>query len=203
MVGGVISRVDVDNSEEGARKKKNRRKKQDAANSGAAPDEKQEEEEKKEEEVVVVPEMPLGINECRVTTTARCNHNAHGSGFRVEIWSDDGRQRCHFFTTTKDLPCSAWHSSLTEAVSATGSRAMLGRSLEARREGADDKAGQDEDEWLSTLMGKCMVEKPKAATRAEQADAGEAVEQQPAGEENGQDAAAPAPPKPKKEVPPW
>lgn len=217
---GVVKRVDIDNSEARAEKKKrSRRKNKDTGPVGAAVEAKdEEEEEKKEEEIIAAPVLPLGVNECRVDTTARCQHNAHGTGFRVEIMSDDGPQRIHFFTMNKDLATSDWYRSLVEAVNATGSRVMLGRLANTEvAPGSSvaggpppkteaDKAGDDEDDWLGAMMGlkikKPEVEnqKPRSAnTAAENTCTDDSAEAATAeGLDDGDSA-----PKAKKEVPPW
>lgn len=178
LANGVITRVDVDDSS--AQKRKGKAK--------AEP-----------EEVSQVPEIPLGTNECRVTTVARCQHQAHGVGFRLDVAEIDSRQKIFIFTG-KELKMADWHTKLVEAVTASGSRVMLGRLFGANAPDEPSKGGsagpsgaklarESEDAWLDSLMGRCLVVK-----EAKKEDGGKV--------ENGVDEEASSE-KPKKVLPPW
>jgi len=81
--------------------------------------------------------VPLGVNECRLSTTARCQHNAHGVGFRVEISGDGAQQRVNMFTASKQIPASEWYSLLVEAIESVGLRVMMGRMMDSEEPGKD------------------------------------------------------------------
>jgi len=120
--------------------------------------------------------LNLGLNECRVETTARINHFAHGAGFRVEVAQGSVTQRIYFYTGRRQIPYREWHEVLTEAIASTGSHVMLARRAEgveadAAKEGQDgtgdkekddlirvtkirkDKAQQEDEAWLERMMG--------------------------------------------------
>lgn len=168
LSSGAVSRVDVDASREGGKKKKKKAK-------DKKPDEEEEEEKEKE------PALPLGVNECRVETTARCQHLAHGTGWKVEVSSGDGSQRIFFFTAKKELTSAEWHKQLLASMESSGTRVMLGRMLGDGPDGKGpgkagppkkDEAQRDEDEWLESMLGRCMVSKDKSRSAAESSGAG-------------------------------
>lgn len=154
MSSGVVTRVDVEDN--AATKRKGKSKVVEV------------------EEVPQVVQIPVGINECRVDTVARCQHQAHGVGFRLDVAESDSKQRLHVFTG-KELSQAEWHTKVTEAIIATGGRVMLGRlfganapdepstakdSKSAGSKGPKrDVAKEGEDAWLDSLMGRCMVVK--------------------------------------------
>lgn len=150
LASGLVSRLDVDDSSSSSSRKKKKQEK--------------EEPELQTQSLLAT----LGVNECRIDTTARCQHNAHGSGFRLEVAEGGQQQRIHVFTA-RDLTAADWHGRLVEAVEGTGSRVMMGRILDAEPpEGAGGKPGKardearkDEDDWLASVLGRCMVSKEK------------------------------------------
>eukprot|EP00928_Gymnodinium_smaydae_P030159 TRINITY_DN22490_c0_g1_i4.p1 TRINITY_DN22490_c0_g1~~TRINITY_DN22490_c0_g1_i4.p1 ORF type:complete len:695 (+),score=177.50 TRINITY_DN22490_c0_g1_i4:200-2284(+) len=73
----------------------------------------------------------LGVNECRVETTARIHHFAHGPGFRIEVSSGATKQRIHFFTDNK-VSIQEWHTAVVESLEASGSHVMLARRLQSQ-----------------------------------------------------------------------
>mmetsp|Transcript_32273 Transcript_32273/g.68694 ORF Transcript_32273/g.68694 Transcript_32273/m.68694 type:complete len:299 (-) Transcript_32273:80-976(-) len=194
---GVVTRIDLDESaKEKVKKKRGKAKEEEKA------------QEKEEEEKEVVVAMPLGENECRLDTIKRIRHNAHGQGFRLQISEDGTVQRIHCFTAKQDVALADWHKLLVSALEATGSRVMLGRMAVSEAGGGEqargagnapkdaqkDRAKDDEDEWLQSMLGRCMVSKEderkkQAPVQADDAPAGEGSE---------------PPPEPKKKVlPPW
>lgn len=170
LSSGAVSRLDVDASREGGKKKKKKSK-------DKKPDEEVEEEKEKE------PALPLGINECRVETTGRCLHISHGTGWKVEVSSGDGSQRIFMFTAKKELTSAEWHKQLLTSMESSGTRVMDGRMLGDAPEGKapgkagppkKDEAQRDEDEWLESMLGRCMVskDKPRGAAESSGASAG-------------------------------
>mmetsp|Transcript_148890 Transcript_148890/g.414854 ORF Transcript_148890/g.414854 Transcript_148890/m.414854 type:complete len:318 (-) Transcript_148890:231-1184(-) len=190
LSSGVISRLDVDDSLSTSKKKR-----------GA-----------KEEE----PERPsllqsLAANECRVETSSRCQHNAHGVGFSVDIAENGAQQRIHAFTANRQLPAGDWHEHLVAAIESTGARVMLGRlagadadapppagAAAAGRGGrgaggaARDGVREAEDAWLDSVLGRCMVGKAserevgtKATSAGADAEPGDEAAAGEAGEGDG------------------
>lgn len=196
---GTVSRIDLDESAAPGGKRKNKDKDKDK--------------EKMEE---IMP--PLGANECRVETKARVQHFAHGRGFQVDVLESGSRQRIHMFTA-EELPAAEWHRRLVAAVEFSGGRMAIGRMAgedgppgSAGGRGSakgvvqappprKDEAREEEDDWLDSVLGRCMV--PKGSKTA-----GQGADQAAAGDENGKAGAegAPAPaekPKAKSTLPPW
>jgi len=147
---GVVSRVDLDETEGKKRNKKNK-------------------------DVEEVPEereqngLPLGVNECRVEILARCQHQAHGVGFTISAAEGSVLQRIHLFTANKELTVDSWHDALMKALGADGSCVMMGRVSPAiapdpptpEKENKAKEAAKEEDDWLDSLMGRCMVSSQK------------------------------------------
>lgn len=142
---GVVSRVDLDESEGKKRNKKGR-----------------------EVDEVEQPEqsgIPLGVNECRVEIISRCQHQAHGVGFTIAAAEGGGLQRIHCFTANKELSVDEWHGALIKALGANGSRVLMGRMSpaiapdppESKDSSKAKEAAKEEDDWLDSLMGRCMV----------------------------------------------
>merc|ERR1712217_660107 len=114
------------------------------------------------------PAMPtLAGNECRLDITGRCHHPSHGYGYRVDFAEGHKQQRIHFFTSKQDLKPCEWHEELVRGLEATGSRVVLARSAVQPEESKDDipkkkkGAEADEDDWLDSILGNCMVSKPE------------------------------------------
>lgn len=187
---GTVSRVDVDDSDA--------QKKREKKGRGAK------EKEEPPEEVVGIPLAP---NEVRVEVVGRCQHQAHGVGFTLIVSEIGAQQKLHVFTNNKEIPTSAWHKSLVEALLADGSKVMLGRMSPATapdppdigKDGKSKKdvAKADEDEWLASIMGRCMVKNEKEkqsrssdGDREGTADGESSLEQK-------------APPKAPVNLPPW
>lgn len=90
---GIVSRLDIDETARGNTKKKRSKASKDpdaAAQQTPAP----------EDDNTIKPVIDvssLGYNECCIETVARCQHNAHGCGFSVEIGEGGTLQRVHFF----------------------------------------------------------------------------------------------------------
>lgn len=201
LASGAVSRVDVDASREGGKKKKKKAK--DKKND-------EEEEEEKEKE----PALPLGVNECRVETTARCQHFAHGTGWKVEVSNGDGSQRIFLFTAKKEVTTAEWHKQLLASMESSGTRVMLGRMLGDGPDGKGagkagppkkDEAQRDEDEWLESMLGRCMVSKDsksKTAAESSGADGAGAEGAASEGRDKGNESSAKAPAK-KPIAPPW
>lgn len=124
----------------------------------------------------------LGVNECRIETTARINHFAHGPGFRVEVAEGTAMQKILFFTNRKELPEKDWIACLTAAIQSTGVHVMMARRtqhdveadkhkqdkdstegndaknvLEVQMQIKKDKAQQDDDAWFESMMTGCMM----------------------------------------------
>eukprot|EP00438_Fugacium_kawagutii_P027201 Skav210175 [mRNA] locus=scaffold5148:36373:52156:+ [translate_table: standard] len=142
----VVSRVDAD---EAANLKK--AKKKDKAAQGDASS---------------VPN--LGANECRIETTSRIHHFAHGPGYRVEVSEGVVAQRLNMFTGRRELPLKDWLSLLLNALESTGTHVMIlkrsgnevvGGAVNGQKEEGEkkvqlkkDKAQQAENEWLQSLL---------------------------------------------------
>lgn len=124
---------------------------------------------KKKGEEKAVPK--LGANECRVETTARISHFAHGPGFKVEVTEGSSVQKIHLFTGRREQTHEVWHASLTGAMEAAGSHVMLARKEAVQGQGdatpapttsedvpaprvllKKDKAQQDDDLWFESVM---------------------------------------------------
>ncbi|CAK0818055.1 unnamed protein product [Prorocentrum cordatum] len=198
LKSGAVSRVDVDTSRDGAKKKKKKAKDRKPG---------EEEEDEKERE----PALPLGVNECRVETTARCQHFAHGTGWRVDVSSGEGAQRIFLFTAKKELTSADWHKQLLASMGTSGKRVMLGRMLGEGPDGSGagktgpakkDEAQHDEDDWLKSMMGLSKDRSSRAG--AEPAGGGGGAEGA-AGDEGPDGGTAPAPKAPAKKAiaPPW
>mmetsp|Transcript_12399 Transcript_12399/g.43720 ORF Transcript_12399/g.43720 Transcript_12399/m.43720 type:complete len:296 (-) Transcript_12399:123-1010(-) len=188
---GGITRVDIDDTEKPKR----------GRNRGKS----KEKEEPVEEEAA--PMMPLGPNECRVEIKCRCQHFAHGRGFKVDILEPGSLQRLHMFTPEQELPVAEWHQRLLSAITETGGKAAYGRMSGGAEDGPSrggvahtapprkrDEAKEVEDDWLDSVLGRCMV--PKGNKSREGGEASGAA----AGDDDGEGGATP---KPKKELPPW
>lgn len=155
---GVVSRVDLDETEGKKRNKKGR-------------------------DVEEVPEesektgLALGVNECRVEIIARCQHQAHGVGFTISAAEGSILQRIHLFTASKELTVDSFHDALMKALQADGSRVMMGRVSPAiapdppEKENKAKEAAKEEDDWLDSLMGRCMVSSSKEGQAAPAAPA--------------------------------
>mmetsp|Transcript_35005 Transcript_35005/g.80608 ORF Transcript_35005/g.80608 Transcript_35005/m.80608 type:complete len:286 (+) Transcript_35005:133-990(+) len=182
---GVASRVDLDETE-GKKRNKKGRESEEVAPEDTEP-----------------TGLPLGVNECRVETIARCQHQAHGVGFTLLVAEGSARQRIHLFTASKELRLNDWHDKLLKALAVEGTRVLMGRMSptlapdppESKDAKAKKEAAKEEDDWLDSLMGRCMVSdkdsKPKAAS--------------PAGSKDGytKPDTAQALPKAPVQVPPW
>mmetsp|Transcript_4558 Transcript_4558/g.10638 ORF Transcript_4558/g.10638 Transcript_4558/m.10638 type:complete len:511 (-) Transcript_4558:116-1648(-) len=136
----------------------------------------------------------LGVNECRVETTARVYHFAHGPGFRIEVSEGPVQQTIHVFTGRKEISPQDWHSQLMSAVEANGAHVVLSRRVrgdadaevgEVQRHGRKDMAQQDDDAWFESALRECMhvnqdgnvIEEEQAAKPAENrtSEAGETL----------------------------
>eukprot|EP00931_Biecheleriopsis_adriatica_P116280 TRINITY_DN91946_c0_g1_i1.p1 TRINITY_DN91946_c0_g1~~TRINITY_DN91946_c0_g1_i1.p1 ORF type:complete len:298 (+),score=90.34 TRINITY_DN91946_c0_g1_i1:152-1045(+) len=187
MKSGVVSRVDLEESEGKKRNKKGKEVKEEV-----------------QEEVVTIP---LGPNECRVEIAARCQHQAHGVGFTVSVAEGGGSQRIHLYTANKELSVADWHSCLVEALQADGSRCMMGRMSPAiappeppdEKEIQTKKSVREEEDWLASLMGGCMVSDRKE----KEAGYAEAGADAAGGAESSQATKPKAEPLEQKELPPW
>jgi len=124
-----------------------------------------------------VTRVMLGVNECRVETTSRIHHFAHGPGFRVEVAEGSVQQRIHFFTSKRELQGKDWHKFLVAALESTGAHVMLARRTaqdaeQQVQDGAEqvdeqrvragsieeigtlrkNEAAKDEDAWFASMM---------------------------------------------------
>eukprot|EP00928_Gymnodinium_smaydae_P032325 TRINITY_DN23441_c0_g1_i1.p1 TRINITY_DN23441_c0_g1~~TRINITY_DN23441_c0_g1_i1.p1 ORF type:complete len:359 (-),score=71.89 TRINITY_DN23441_c0_g1_i1:102-1121(-) len=158
---GVLSRIDVEKS--GNSKKSKRKKKSD---SKADEDDDQDDQ----------PDanVKLGTNETRILTQARCSHFTHGPGFRICVASNSSQQLLNCFTAKKQLTHSQWHRALVSALEAVDERVMDGllgaaEAAAATREAGRDKAQEDADDWLASVMGRCMVSGAGGAKASEAA----------------------------------
>jgi len=157
----------------------------------------------------------LGDNECRVETMARCSHQAHGTGFRIEIAEGGQRQALHMFTSKQEISLPDWMDHISSAISSTGGRVMdcrvppslvptdeKGNTLEGGEVGAqrkvEEEAKTEETDWLSSMMGLSVgaPEKESKETRTR--------DRRTEGEEfEGGEADKAKAPGPEKELPPW
>mmetsp|Transcript_60386 Transcript_60386/g.127963 ORF Transcript_60386/g.127963 Transcript_60386/m.127963 type:complete len:303 (+) Transcript_60386:108-1016(+) len=154
----VISRVDIDDSE-----KPKGRKSKNKDNMG-----KKKAEGEEEEEVVI---LPIATNECRVEIKARVSHFAHGRGFKVHIEEPGTLQRLHLFTPDQEMSAKDFHKQLVDAIQKTGGATALTRmagDLDPPSKPKDEAQAQ-EDDWLESLMGSCMVA-PKAKKKEPKED---------------------------------
>jgi len=199
---GVVTRIDLDDSgAPGKRKGKDKDKDKGPAVEEISP--------------------PLGANECRVETRARIQHFAHGHGFQVDVLESGSRQRLHLFTAEQELSAEAWHQRMLAAIEAAGSRVALGRMAGedlppgpagrgASKGGVvqpappkRDEAREQEDDWLDSVFGRCMVPRPAKAGQGAGAAPDEGGEGLPAGDGGAEAAPAAAKPKPQPALPPW
>merc|ERR1719336_606458 len=141
----------------------------------------------------------------------------HGKGFQVLVLEAGSRQKINVFVADQDMNAATFHGHLVQALEATGGKLALGRIMLSAEDGTTtgrpgaevkpkkrDMAQEDEDDWLSSVMGRCMV--PKKEERPEKGDApASAAEGAPAdGEGEGEAKPEPKPKaKDKKNVPPW
>jgi len=195
LSSGVASRVDLEESEGKKRNKKGKEVK----------------EEPTEEQPVGVP---LGPNECRVEMASRCQHQAHGVGFTLSLAEPGHHQRINLFTANKELPISEMHNQILEACKNTGGQILMGRMSPAiapeppdssKEKNKKDMAKEDEDDWLDSLMGRCMVggtAKEKRGGSSEDATTG-APAVDPGSSSGGYTQAEPPVPKKEIQLPPW
>lgn len=127
---GLVSRVDTDDAVNMAKRKK---------------------------KVTAGDEISLGVNECRIETTSRIHHFAHGPGFRVEVAEGNIMQRIHFFTSKREIAGKEWHKALVAALESTGAFVMLAR----RTADAAEKAIKDGDEGIEQISSLRMDEAQK------------------------------------------
>eukprot|EP00929_Paragymnodinium_shiwhaense_P022423 TRINITY_DN1432_c0_g2_i2.p1 TRINITY_DN1432_c0_g2~~TRINITY_DN1432_c0_g2_i2.p1 ORF type:complete len:641 (-),score=161.14 TRINITY_DN1432_c0_g2_i2:183-2105(-) len=128
----------------------------------------------KDKENAPAPEKDrlLGVNEVRVETTARIQHFAHGTGFRVEVAEGSIYQRLHFFTGKTQVSAKEWHEALVDAVEEAGGHVMLARRIRSDAEAGNEafpaleadnviladglknkcKAQEDEDDWYKSML---------------------------------------------------
>jgi len=140
----VVSRVDAD---EAANLKKAKKKEKDKVTDSTT-----------------VPK--LGANECRIETTSRIHHFAHGPGYRVEVSEGMVAQRLNMFTSRKEIPLKDWLSFLLNALESTGTHVMIlkrsgkevlggevnGEEAEKKIQLKKDKAQEAENDWLQSLL---------------------------------------------------
>jgi hypothetical protein len=173
----VVSRVDADEAANSKKKKNN-----------------------KQANVSTVSTVALGINECRVETSARIHHFAHGPGFSVEVCEGSAHQKIHFFTDKKELSCKEWHRHLVAAVESTGAHVMLARKTQAEASQEDlqckaaadliervrslrkDNAQKEDDAWLESVMNAKAEE---SSSSSEESSAEEESPKKSAGVEKG------------------
>ncbi|CAJ1352798.1 unnamed protein product [Effrenium voratum] len=141
---------------------------------------------KKKEKDLAVPN--LGANECRIETTSRIHHFAHGPGFRVEVSEGTSAQRLNMFTSRREIPLKDWLAFLLKALeSRTGRHVMIlkrsGKEVlggavgekqaeEAKVQLRRDKAQQAENEWLQSLLsGQAEEAEPEPEVPAESPEA--------------------------------
>jgi len=131
---------------------------------------------KKKDKAIDVSVPNLGANECRIETTSRIHHFAHGPGYRLQVSEGMVAQRLNMFTGRKEIPLKDWLSLLLNALESTGTHVMiLKRSgnevvggavngqedTEKKIQLKKDKAQQAENEWLQSLLaGHEEAEKP-------------------------------------------
>lgn len=196
LSSGIASRVDLEEPEGKKRNKKGKDVKEEPA---------------EEQQPAGVP---LGPNECRVELTSRCQHQAHGVGFTLSLTETGHHQRIHLFTAGKELSLPQMHGKILEACQDTGGQILMGRMSpaiapdppEGSKEGKPkkDMAKEDEDDWLDSLMGRCMVggtAKEKRGGSSEAAIAGVLADEQ--GSASGYTQAEPPAPKKEMQLPPW
>mmetsp|Transcript_45019 Transcript_45019/g.106940 ORF Transcript_45019/g.106940 Transcript_45019/m.106940 type:complete len:535 (+) Transcript_45019:92-1696(+) len=119
----------------------------------------------------------LGVNECRIETTSRIHHFAHGPGFRLEVAEGSVVQKIHFFTCRRQLTTQAWHTHLLKALEECGAHVMLARRVAAEADGSakegdskpdpgggelkrltrKDKAQQEDEAWLKSVLDGCIT----------------------------------------------
>lgn len=198
---GVASRVDLEESSEG--KKRNKKGK--------------EVKEEPTEEQQQPAGVPVGPNECRVELASRCQHQAHGVGFTLLLAEPGHHQRINVFTAGKELSLSEMHEKILEACRNTGGQVLMGRmspaiapeppegSKEGKPKIQKDMAKEDEDDWLDSLMGRCMVS--GTAKEEKRSGSSEAAATGPPADDPGSASGYPKAelPEPKKEMqlPPW
>eukprot|EP00929_Paragymnodinium_shiwhaense_P029202 TRINITY_DN16795_c0_g1_i1.p1 TRINITY_DN16795_c0_g1~~TRINITY_DN16795_c0_g1_i1.p1 ORF type:complete len:359 (+),score=89.49 TRINITY_DN16795_c0_g1_i1:84-1079(+) len=204
---GVISRVDVDDSGNSKKAKRKRNKNKDTSSPlDAAAAALAAEEAKEEEDPYAMAPVNLAVNECNLRIVAKCNHFAHGAGFRVDVSEPGGtRQRTYLFTGKQAVSPQDFHKRLVDAVVTTGSRAMDGSMTDApvdktaeerHAERENARAQKDEDDWLSQMMGNCMVDKDAERQKREE-------EREKAAKERAEKRGEPAKPRDLSAVPPW
>lgn len=193
---GLVARIDVDSEGTGGSSRK-KKAKEAAENAAAAADGEQAAE--KSPMAVSLAAAPLAVNECRLETTARCKHNAHGSGWRLEVAEVGVLQRLHVFAPPgKTLGPEEWRKGLCRAIEATGSRLALGRLMDETPPDAQNptgktpEAGSEEAAWLEALLGRCCLNDDSKGAAKKEGQAGEVAEPS--------EASASAP---KKSLPPW
>lgn len=174
---GVVSRIDHD--ENSGERKKKKKKARDPAKAVS----EEQDEEGDALEIKHIDLSTLADNECRIETMARCTHNAHGPGFRVEVAQGGSRQALHMFTDKKELSVTDWLDHVSAAIRSTGPRVMdcrvaaalvptddKGHTLEGGAIGARRmevaEAGKEDDEWLSSMMGMAAPEKEQRSRPA-------------------------------------
>ncbi|CAE8613040.1 unnamed protein product [Polarella glacialis] len=75
-----------------------------------------------------------GVNECRIQTTSRIQHFAHGPGYRVEVMEGMAMQRLHLFTCRREIPAKDWLTLLISALESSGCHVMLARKVQGSSE---------------------------------------------------------------------
>jgi len=175
---GQVSRIDVE--EVVPRKKK---------------DKARDNEKGREADTEVQVMQPLGSNECRMLTVARCQHTSYGPGFKLHVSEAGREQRLFLFTDVRDV--DEWHSRLVGALQHSGCLVVDGRLSEAdaqsavaQAKAAKEKPPREEQDWLDSVLGRCMVH--QVASPPEKSALAE-----------GEEESVPAAPPPKKERPPW
>jgi len=146
----------------------------------------------------------LASNECRIETTARCTHNAHGDGFEVLVAEGGTLQKLHIFTGKAKLSAEEWYKGLVDAAQSAGCRVMLAKlapdpmdATDTSKAAAKDEAQAAESDWLDAVMGRCMIDEGKKQKEESSSKPGEDSEVK-------KDESSEAPkPKTKKAVPPW
>eukprot|EP00930_Biecheleria_cincta_P042050 TRINITY_DN2891_c0_g1_i2.p1 TRINITY_DN2891_c0_g1~~TRINITY_DN2891_c0_g1_i2.p1 ORF type:complete len:298 (-),score=80.01 TRINITY_DN2891_c0_g1_i2:76-969(-) len=195
LSSGVASRVDLEESEGKKRNKKGKEVKEEPAEEQPAG-------------------VPLGPNECRVELASRCQHQAHGVGFTLSLAEPGHHQRIHMFTAGKELSLAEMHEKILEACRDTEGQIFMGRMSPAiapdppesskDNKNKKDMAKEDEDDWLDSLMGRCMVggtAKEKRGGSTEAAATGAPADDP--GSSSGYTQAEPPAPKKEVQLPPW
>lgn len=176
LSSGVVSRIDADESS-GERKRRRKKKAEESVGAEAEGEEPQ----------IALQHIDLdsmACNELRVLITARCRHDAHGVGFRIEVAEGRSVQALHMFTSKQELTLDDWSAHLTEVIRKSGAIVMdarvppaalptdeKGHTLEGGAKNKKDEAQLDEEDWLSSMMGRCMVEKKKESVAKEGSEA--------------------------------